>query len=55
MRLKFDATPVNYARKCWFTFDSEKCRLVRDVAHLIASHFGLQAAHGIQVDCKTQK
>lgn len=49
VKLRFDFTPVNYARKCWFVFDSEKCRLVKDVAHLITSHFGLRSAAGIQV------
>lgn len=49
VKLKFDSTPVSYAQKCWFTFDSEKCRLVKDVAHLIATHFGLHSALGIQV------
>lgn len=49
VRLKFDSTPVSYAQKCWFVFDDESCRLVSDVSHLIASHFGLQNRHGIQV------
>ena len=48
IRLRFDSTPVSYAQKCWFTFDSERCKLVGDVCHLIASHFNLKA-HGIQV------
>lgn len=49
VKLKFDSTPVSYAKKCWFTFDTEKCKLVKDVAHLVASHFGLHSALGIQV------
>ena len=49
VRLKFDSSPESYARKCWFVFDSEKCRLVGDVAHLIASHFKLKNSRGIQV------
>ena len=49
VRLKFDSSPVDYARKCWFVFDSEKCRLVGDVSHLIASHFKLKSSRGIQV------
>lgn len=49
VRLKFDSTPVSYAQKCWFTFDGEKCRLVNDVSHLIASHFSFKSSHGIQV------
>ena len=50
VRLKFDSTPLNYAKKCWFTFDREKCRLVSDVSHLIASRFSLGKTHGIQVN-----
>ena len=49
VRLKFDSTPVSYAQKCWFAFDSEKCRVVKDVSYLISSHFGLKHRHGIQV------
>ena len=49
VRLKFDSSPVSYARKCWFVFDGEKCRLVGDVSHLIASHFKLEKSLGIQV------
>ena len=49
VRLKFESTPVSYAQKCWFTFDGEKCRLVSDVSHLLAAHFGIKNAHGIQV------
>ena len=49
VRLRFDSTPVSYAQKCWFTFNSEKCKLVADVSHLIASHFNLQDAKGLQV------
>ena len=42
IRVRFDFTPVNYARKCWFVFDSDQCSLVGDVAYLISAHFELQ-------------
>lgn len=49
VRLRFDSTPLHYARQCWFLFDPDSCRLVGDVAYLIAKRFNLQDAHGIQV------
>ena len=49
IRLRFDSTPVHYARQCWFLFDPSSCRVVGDVAFLIAKHFGLTEAEGIQV------
>lgn len=53
VRLRFDSTPVHYARQCWFLFDPDSCRLVGDVAYLIAKRFNLQDAHGIQVKITT--
>ena len=49
IRLRFDSTPLHYARQCWFLFDPDSCRLVGDVAYLIARRFGLQDTAGIQV------
>ena len=49
VRLRFDSTPLHYARQCWFLFDPDSCRLVGDVAYLIARRFGLQDTAGIQV------
>ena len=49
VRLRFDSTPLHYARQCWFFFDPDSCRLVGDVAYLIARRFGLQDTAGIQV------
>ena len=43
VKLQFDFTPANYARKCWFVFNRDQCRLVKDVAHLISSHFSLRS------------
>lgn len=47
VRLRFDSSPVNYAKKCWFVFDADQCSLVRDVAYLIARQFDLN--QGLQV------
>ena len=47
VRLRFDSSPLHYAKKCWFVFDAEQCSLVKDVAYLIARQFGL--TQGIQV------
>lgn len=47
IRLRFDSSPLNYAKKCWFVFDADQCSLVKDVAYLIARQFGL--TRGIQV------
>ncbi len=51
IRLKFESTPL--AQKCWFIFDSEKCKLVSDIRHLIASRFSLKNSNGIQVCTRT--
>ena len=48
IRIKFDSTPLNHSQKCWFTFDGEKCKMVSDVRHLIASRFNMKP-QGIQV------
>ena len=47
VRLRFDSSPLHYAKKCWFVFDADQCSLVKDVAYLIARQFGL--TQGIQV------
>ena len=47
VRLRFDSSPLNYAKKCWFVFDADQCSLVKDVAYLIARQFDLN--QGIQV------
>ena len=47
VRLRFDSSPLNYAKKCWFVFDADQCNLVKDVAYLIARQFDLN--QGIQV------
>ena len=49
VRLKFQATPVHYAKKCCFLFQQDSCRLVGDLAFLVATRFGLNA-RGIEVD-----
>lgn len=49
IRLRFDSTPVHYARQCWFLFDPSDCRVVGDVAFLIGKHFGLSETEGIQL------
>ena len=50
VRLRFDSSPLHYAKKCWFVFDADQCSLVKDVAYLIARQFGL--TQGIQVHIK---
>ena len=47
VRLRFDSSPLHYAKKCWFVFDADQCSLVKDVAYLIARQFDLN--QGIQV------
>ena len=41
IRLRFDSSPLQYAKKCWFLFDADQCSLVKDVAFLIARQFDL--------------
>jgi len=47
IRLKFESTPANHPQKCWFTFDGERCKLVSDIRHLIASRFSLKPKYNM--------
>lgn len=49
VRLRFDSTPLDYSRLCWFAFDPDRYSLVGDLAYDVARHFGLDTRAGVQV------